>query len=197
MPKASWRKIKTEYVTGKDGYRALADRHGISFSSLSKVASKEGWAEARKKYRDKLEAKTEEAMCARACAREVKRLEGLQRAAEKTASILEEVLADPEQFRRHLCAESVSKVGSTVNEKTFLKYDMRAIKDYTAALKTMTEAMRDLYGIPSVVEKSAMDIAAARLEVEKKKAEKEGTNADGEIVIRFEGAPAEKEGWEG
>ena len=61
----------------------------------------------------------------------------------------------------------------------------------------MTEAMRDLYGIPSVVEKSAMDIAAARLEVEKKKAEKEGTNADGEIVIRFEGAPAEKEGWEG
>lgn len=166
----NWRKLKNEYMAGDMSYKTLAAKHGVSLSTLSKTAQKEGWSKARQKYRNKLATKTADALCARACAREVNRLEALENAAMGTAAMLEQVLEDPEQFYRHLVVKSVAGVGSNVEERTFKKLDMKAIREYTAALQTMTATMRNLYGLPTAPEQSAMEIAMERLKLDQRKA---------------------------
>lgn len=42
-----WNKIKAEYIAGGTSYRKLAEKYGISFSTLRKVAAKEQWTQLR------------------------------------------------------------------------------------------------------------------------------------------------------
>ena len=44
---ANWTKIKTEYVNGGVSYRELAEKYGLSPSSVEKRAAKEKWTAAR------------------------------------------------------------------------------------------------------------------------------------------------------
>lgn len=48
MSHVDWEKIKAEYLQGGTSYRKLADKHGVSFSTLEKRARSENWAEQRK-----------------------------------------------------------------------------------------------------------------------------------------------------
>lgn len=52
-----WVKIRAEYVSTNIGYRPLAKKYGISFSTLEKKARKENWQEQRIKQRDTIETK--------------------------------------------------------------------------------------------------------------------------------------------
>ena len=49
-----WVKVKTEYITTGIGYRKLADKHGVSFRTLSQKAKDESWVAERKKHREKI-----------------------------------------------------------------------------------------------------------------------------------------------
>ena len=42
-----WSRIKAEYIAGGTSYRKLAEKYGVSFSTLRKVAAKEHWSELR------------------------------------------------------------------------------------------------------------------------------------------------------
>ena len=42
-----WKKIKAEYIAGGTSYRKLATKYGVSPTTLTKVAGREGWVEAR------------------------------------------------------------------------------------------------------------------------------------------------------
>lgn len=57
-----WSKIKREYIKGGTSYRNLAEKYGVSFSSLQKVAAKENWAELRKKKEEETEIKIIESL---------------------------------------------------------------------------------------------------------------------------------------
>lgn len=48
-----WEKIKAEYIAGGTSYRKLAEKHGVPFSTLKRVAVKENWTELREKAREK------------------------------------------------------------------------------------------------------------------------------------------------
>ena len=48
-----WKAIKAEYIAGGIGYRKLAEKHGVSFSTLSKVATRENWTDLRQKAGEK------------------------------------------------------------------------------------------------------------------------------------------------
>ncbi len=50
----NWVKIKTEYITTNIGYRELADKHGVSFRTLSQKAKDEEWVKERRKHREKV-----------------------------------------------------------------------------------------------------------------------------------------------
>ena len=45
MAKPNWTKIKAEYLKGGISYRKLAEKHGISESTLTKRAIRESWAD--------------------------------------------------------------------------------------------------------------------------------------------------------
>ena len=59
--KPNWTKIRYEYITTGVSYRELALKHGVSFTTLSKRAKREGWTARRKNNDDKLTAKVLEA----------------------------------------------------------------------------------------------------------------------------------------
>lgn len=42
-----WKALKAEYIAGGVSYRELAEKHGVSQSTLRKVAAKEHWTELR------------------------------------------------------------------------------------------------------------------------------------------------------
>lgn len=47
-----WNEIKTEYISTEIGYRDLAKKHGVSFSTLQRRARKENWAGLRRQVCD-------------------------------------------------------------------------------------------------------------------------------------------------
>ena len=47
MSNVDWQKIKAEYLQGGTSYRKLAEKHGVSFSTLKQRAIKEEWASLR------------------------------------------------------------------------------------------------------------------------------------------------------
>lgn len=60
--KKLWKKIKADYVCGGGSTRELSQKYGVSFSTLSKVAAREKWADSRKKARKKADAKIVESV---------------------------------------------------------------------------------------------------------------------------------------
>lgn len=57
MAEVNWKKIKAEYIRGGTSYRKLAEKYGVSFSTIQKVAAKEKWNSSRKKCEDIVEEK--------------------------------------------------------------------------------------------------------------------------------------------
>ena len=52
-----WLKIKTEYIAGGTSYRRLAEKYGVSFSVLRRVAGREGWTALREQVRQETDTK--------------------------------------------------------------------------------------------------------------------------------------------
>lgn len=52
-----WKRIKAEYIAGGTSYRKLAEKYGVSFSTLRKVAAKENWTDLRNKAGAKTDTK--------------------------------------------------------------------------------------------------------------------------------------------
>lgn len=60
-----WRKIKKEYIAGGISYRKLAEKHGVSFSTLEKTARREGWRDLKRQAEEKTATKAVEAVSTR------------------------------------------------------------------------------------------------------------------------------------
>ena len=54
---ADWQTIKTEYITTDISLRQLAEKHGVSESTIFKKCSKEQWEALRKQHGSRVEAK--------------------------------------------------------------------------------------------------------------------------------------------
>ena len=52
-----WDAIKQEYISTNISQRELAEKYGVSVSSLGKKCASEGWSGLRKKFRKKVEKK--------------------------------------------------------------------------------------------------------------------------------------------
>lgn len=55
--KYDWKAIRLEYVAGEISYRKLAEKHGVSFSTLKEVARREKWTDLRKSAQHKADTK--------------------------------------------------------------------------------------------------------------------------------------------
>lgn len=175
--------LKTEYITGRDSYKTLAKRHGVSVNTLQRAATEQGWFNLRQQYR--LEA------VSRAVAaeqdNEVERLRKLMRATEAIQDVVVKAFGDDKQFNRHLVQTEVydPDVGAALKdtvERVYDKVDTRAIRDLTGAIKDLTYSVRNLYGLPTQAERESQRIAAERLNMDKRKNEQDG-NADKTITV--------------
>ncbi len=120
-----WAALKAEYAAGDMGYRELARLRGAPYGALRRRAAAEGWVQARRARRTR------------------DKLEGLCQAADLAARRIGDMLADEQQFHRHLVR--YGRGGEYgVEERILDKVDTRALKDAVAAIRGMAAVMRDL-----------------------------------------------------
>lgn len=162
-----WTPIRNEYVTTKVTYRQLSAKYGVAIGNISKVAIREQWKEQRERYVQKAYKKAEE----KAANQEANRLARLISATTKAIDVAMEAFEDDKQFNRYIVTDSIGGGATETSEKEFAKVDTKALKDLTGVLKDLTALWRDFYNIPTPAQAEAQRIAAARLELEKQKAE--------------------------
>lgn len=71
---ADWLKIKSEYISTDISMRDLAKKHDVSFSSLSKKATRERWKDDRTETGNKVATKVKQKIVSVSVAKEVDRL---------------------------------------------------------------------------------------------------------------------------
>lgn len=160
-----WTQIEAEYIAGDMSIRELAQRLGVSYSTLSKMASRGSWTAKRKKMRQKVAKKA----LAGAQARYEKKLNKLINATERAMDTALKTLEDNEQFRRWIVTEGKGDGISRVEERVFNKTDTKALRDLTGVLRDLTVLARDFYGLPAPAQSVSQKIAKERLALEKRK----------------------------
>lgn len=168
-----WQAIRTEYITSRISLKDLANKHGIRLATVTERSRTEGWVDLRKLYIDKAIRKTIDKESTKMANRLSKELA----VADKISDVLTKALEDA--------------------EKTFDKYDMKAIQQAASALKMVEEMKRSMLNIQTMSElnrqkneerKLAMEERKLKLEEEKRGMEK----PDSEMTIHIKGY---EEGW--
>ena len=155
---AEWRKIRIEYVKGKTTYQKLAEKYGVAAGTIRKRASKEAWGNRKRKLDTKVEQKVLERVCD-ARAREFELIAAVNDRMDLVLdNLLEFIEAQPPK-----------------------KYDdLRGVESLTKAIAQVVETKRDLYNVPSEVDKEKIKalrekqkVDRARYRLEKKKFDEE------------------------
>lgn len=129
----NWAKIRSEYVTTKITYRQLCEKYGCSMSVLTKKASSEKWAEARKKHRKKVERKTEEKVADRTAEKNAR---DLTRCYKLANGILDKVEKAIGELDKHV-----------VKSQTILKVDMPGENRSTVQTTNKSEKIKTVESI--------------------------------------------------
>lgn len=151
---AQWRKMRIEYVKGNTTYKQLAQKYQLSESYIRKRASKEGWT----KRRSDLDTKTEQKVLERVSDARAREFELIAQVNDQMDVVLDHLL----QF---------------IADQPPKKYDdLRGVESITKAIAQVVQTKRDLYNIPSEVDKARIaslkeraKVDKARLNLERKK----------------------------
>lgn len=85
-----WDIIKAEYIAGGTSYRKLADKYGVSFNILKRVAGKEKWAKLREQAKEKATTKMVDTIAKDMAKNAVKINEVADKLLDKIVMLLEE-----------------------------------------------------------------------------------------------------------
>ena len=185
MADTDWTAIKTEYVTSSISYKKLAEKHGETENAVESRGRKEKWAEARRKYRAKVQKKA----LSRAEKLDVKRLASLQNAGTKMCNELERLMKKGEkELHTHVTAFGEKVVSEAVNDRKLL--------NIARAIDTMSRAMRSLYDIQTAAEKQQMQIAREEMDLKRRAQDaKEKTEDVQEITVTYKGTEGAMDGY--
>lgn len=190
MSALDWRKIKAEYVAGTLSYRDLCDKYKVSLNTLSGRAKREGWKDARLKHRDKVTESATRKAVEEQSTRIARELLTAEKAAGSLIDICQDILLDPNQFRRHLikvkdCDGEGYK--ERIDEGVYSVADTRRLKDLATGLDIATRLSRTLKGILDEQARQKLEIERERLEIEKSKVAQQTALITDGIVITMEG----------
>lgn len=107
-----WKKIKAEYLKGGTSYRKLAEKHGVPFGTLRKVAAKEEWAQLRAQVDTEADTKIAKAEVEK----RVERYERMTAVTDKLLSLVEKAISE-------------LQTGDLVLDKTVFKQISGTLKD--------------------------------------------------------------------
>ena len=127
-----WRKMRIEYVKGNTTYKKLAEKYGISESYIRKRASKEEW----RKKRSDLDTKVEQKVLERVCDARAREFELIAQVNDRMDDVLDHLL-------------------DFIGNQPAQKYDdLRGVESLTKAIAQVVETKRNLYNLPSEVDKA-------------------------------------------
>lgn len=173
-----WDAIKQEYISTNISQKELAQKHGVSVSSLGKKCAAEGWSGLRKKFRKKVEKKTMEKISRKkAC-----ELAKIGVCADKLVRIIDDSLNDTTTVRQTIVKvvpNEDGEDGAEVEEYCLQKLDTKYLREMTAAMKDLMVILRDVYGKPNKVDQASIDASRERVKIEQAKAAA-GMPTDGE-----------------
>ena len=122
-----WRKIKAEYIRGVS-YRRLADKYGVSFSSIQKRGAKEKWTDLRKISSRRSDEKIVESVASQ----EARRVDGIQTVADM---LLEKIKEGVEDGSLITDSQSIRQITASIK-------DLREIKGYKSELDMQEQLAR-------------------------------------------------------
>lgn len=125
---ADWKKIKAEYIRGGVSYRKLADKYGVSFSTIQKVGADEKWTDLRKRSSRKAEEKIVESVASQ----EAKRVDGIQTVADM---LIDKIKDGVKNGILVSDAQSIRQITASIK-------DLREIKGYKSDLDMQEQIAR-------------------------------------------------------
>ena len=146
----NWEKIKIEYITTDISYRKLAEKYGVSPSSVAKRMKNEKWSEKRKQTKRKSVAKAMDKISEREANRMVRLLETSEDALEKVVEALKDVDKTVVKNKKKTVKKKFdTKTGKVKEEQTIENEDANVIATMidSFALKQLTSALKDLKDI--------------------------------------------------
>lgn len=108
--KADWEKIRIEYISGIETMRGLSRKYGLSVSTISARAKRDGWKQDAKGLSDKITEKCEQVMVDRALSNQ-----------EKALTIIDELLDKMAQAVRYVDKKDVPAMKNLVQSMKDLK----------------------------------------------------------------------------
>ena len=122
-----WKKIKAEYIRGVS-YRRLADKYGVSFSTIQKVGAKEKWTDLRKKS----SRKADEKIALSVASQEAERVSGIETVADM---LLQKIMEGVKDGTLIVDTQSIRHITSSLK-------DLRDIKGYKSELDMQEQLAR-------------------------------------------------------
>lgn len=122
-----WKRIKAEYIRGVS-YRKLADKYGVSFSTIQKVGAKEKWTDLRKLS----SRKADEKIALSVASQEAERVSGIQTVADMLLQKISEGVANGTLI---VDTQSIRHITSSLK-------DLRDIKGYKSDLDMQEQLAR-------------------------------------------------------
>lgn len=84
-----WKRIKAEYIAGGTSYRKLAEKYGVPFGTLRRVAEREGWTQKRAQVAHKADTKMVETISDKQAARADKIVDVADKLLNKIAEVID------------------------------------------------------------------------------------------------------------
>ena len=174
---AQWRKIRVEYLKGKTTYAKLAEKYGVSAGNIRKRAANEGW----RKRKNKLDTKVEQKVLGRVCDARAREFELIAQVNDRMSEVLDSLV-------------------TFVSSQPPNKYDdLRGVESLTKAIAQVVQTKRDLYNVPTVIDRAKIETLRDKQKLEREKfaeeqAEKAASKAAAEntmIRVVIEGAEEE------
>lgn len=122
-----FKKIKAEYIRGVS-YRRLADKYGVSFSTIQKVGAREKWTDLRKLS----SRKADEKIALSVASQEAKRVSGIDTVADMLLQKISEGVADGTLV---VDSQSIRQITASLK-------DLREIKGYKSELDMQEQMAR-------------------------------------------------------
>lgn len=173
-----WGKIETDYMVNDLSYRQIAEKYGISESTVARHGKKNDWPEKRQQFASKVHTRALQKIASRRAGKEARALSKVEELLEKLLGQLGGALEDDKQLYRHIITTSTKGQKQVVLKKM----DTKAARDMAATMQTLTDTLRTIGGLMTAREEFAVEIEAAKLELEREKIAK-GAEDDGESGV--------------
>ena len=185
MSKVNWGKARKEYVTTRVGQQRIADKYGVSLTTVQRRACKEHWTEQRQEYRDSVTDKAIRKSANKEAALLAKEFDTVS----ALSDTLNKAVKSVGQFNKYIVSDMVGDGVSKTYEAKFDKTDMKALKDAAQAVRIIEQIKRSIKGIMTEEQKQQLIMAREKLDMEKKKVEQNAPDKNVKVV--FDSSDAE------